>query len=168
MQNIEIKTPLRDRPSTEKRLEAMGARRMWIREQRDTFYEVPRGWLKLRETDETRPELISYERPTDYSGPRESNYDVVPVADAETWKRLLGRVLPLDKVVEKLRTLWVYEHTRIHLDEVTDLGDFLELETIVMDIDSDEAHAESERVIYALALDPDEFISVPYRDLLDP
>ena len=144
----------------------MGARRLWLRTQRDTFFQVSKGWLKLRETDETRPEIISYTRSTDHSGPRESNYDVVPVADAETWKRLLGRALPLDKVVEKQRTLWVYEHTRIHLDEVVGVGSFLELETIIMDIDPDEAKAEVDRVIYALALNRDEFVSVPYRDLV--
>ncbi len=167
MQNVEIKTPLRDRPKVEKRLEAVGARRMWQRKQRDTFFKVPKGWLKLRETEETRPEVISYERSTSHSGPRESRYDVVPVGNAETWKRLLGRVLPTDTVVEKERTLWVYEHTRIHLDAVVGLGDYLELETIIMDIDPEEAKSEAERLIQVLALDPADFVAVPYRDLLE-
>ncbi|MCZ6795355.1 MAG: class IV adenylate cyclase [Planctomycetota bacterium] len=166
MKNIEIKTPLRDRPAAERRLEGMGARNLWTKVQKDTFFRVERGWLKLREADETKPELISYSRSTEYSGPRESNYDVMPLSDAETWKRLLGRVLPVDKVVRKERTLWVYEHTRVHLDRVDTLGDYLELETVVMDIDPDEAKQESERIIFALALEPREFISVPYRDLM--
>lgn len=166
MQNIEIKTPLRDRAATEKRLEAMGARRLWSRIQKDTFFQVSKGWLKLRQTNETDPELIAYERTTAHAGPRASSYDVVPVKDGETWKRLLGRVLNVDRVVEKQRTLWVYEHTRIHLDRVEGLGDYLELETVILDIDPDEAKEESGRVIYALALEPEEFISVPYRDLL--
>ncbi|HLU46707.1 MAG TPA: class IV adenylate cyclase [Planctomycetota bacterium] len=166
MQNIEIKAPLIDRANVERRLEAMGAKRMWTRRQHDTFYKVPRGWLKLRETDGARPELISYLRSTSESGPRESDFDVIPVGEPEDWKRLLGRVLAIDAVIEKERTLWIYEHTRIHLDRVRDLGDYLELETIVADIDHDEAIAENRRVIYALALDPSTFVPLPYRDLL--
>ncbi len=116
MKNIEIKTPIGDRAAVESGLEAMGARRVWRRMQRDSFFAVKRGWLKLREADECEPELISYVRATDSSSPRTSDYDVVPVDDADVWKRLLGRVLDLDAVVEKERTLWLYEHTRIHLD----------------------------------------------------
>ena len=69
MQNIEIKTPLADRAAVERRLEAMGARRMWCRRQRDTYFQVPRGMLKLREVEGARPEIISYERSADGSGP---------------------------------------------------------------------------------------------------
>jgi adenylate cyclase len=166
MQNIEIKTLLPDRTAIERRLEAMGARRMWCRRQHDTFFQVPRGLLKLREVEGARPEVISYERSSESSGPRPSDYDVVPVGDAPTWLRLLSRVLPVDCVVDKERTLWLYEHTRIHLDRVRGLGDYLELETVVLDIDPDEAREETNRVIYALALDRSAFVTASYRDLL--
>jgi predicted adenylyl cyclase CyaB len=165
MQNIEIKTRLHDIATCERRLAAMGAKKLWTRRQTDAFYAVPRGWLKLREQDGVRPEIISYIRSIDDSGPRESDYDVIPIGEAASWKRLLGRVLNLDRVVEKTRTLWVYEHTRVHLDRVEGLGDFLELETMVLDISHDEARDENRRVIWALALNPDEFLSAPYRDL---
>lgn len=166
MENIEIKATLRDRPGTERRLEAMGAKRMWCRTQEDTFFRVEDGWLKLREVPGREPELISYRRTTDDAGPRSSEYDVARVEDATAWKRLLSRVLPVDGRVVKERTLWVYESTRIHLDRVEDLGDFIELETVVHDLDASEARSETGRVIYALALDSSDFISVPYRDLL--
>ena len=168
MQNIEIKIPLHDREKAETRLQALGAREMWTKKQVDTFFRVssPSGWLKLREADERLPELISYERSTDSADPRPSDYDVVVVKSAETWKRLLGRVLPIEAVVEKQRTLWIYEHTRVHLDRVRGLGDFLELETVVDDIRPAEARAETSRLVEALALDPKEFLSLPYKDLL--
>lgn len=168
MQNIEVKTPLRDRAKAEARLEALGARRVWTRKQADTFFGVPRSvaWLKLREAEGRPPELISYERSTGHSGPRPSDYDVIILKDAATWKRLLARVLPIEVVVRKERTLWIYEHTRIHLDRVEELGEFLELETVVDDIRIAEAREENERVVNALALDPSEFVPLPYRDLL--
>ena len=168
MQNIEVKIPLRDRANVERRLEALGARRMWTLRQEDTFFAVATGWLKLREAEGRPPEVISYQRSTDHSGPRPSEYDVIVVTDAAAWKRLLGRVLPVEGVVGKERTLWIYEHTRIHLDRVDGLGEFLELETVVQALDAGAARAESDRVIRALALNPAEFVAVPYKDLLKP
>jgi len=168
VQNIEIKTRLRDPANVEVRLLALGARRMWTTRQVDTFFQVPArsGWLKLREAEGRPPEIISYERSTDNAGPRPSHYDVIIVKDVEAWRRLLGRVLPVEAVVRKERTLWIYEHTRVHLDRVEGLGDFLELETVVEDLPPEEARKETQRVVDALGLDPAEFLSLPYKEML--
>ena len=166
MQNIEIKTRLPDRAAVEGRLKELGSRKAWVRHQRDVFFAVPKGWLKLREAGAAGAELIAYERATDDSGPRESDYDRMPVNDPETCRQLLGRALGISGVVEKVRTLYLVDHTRVHLDAVEGLGDFLELETVVDGISREEAQAETDRVIDALGLDPQEFLSVPYRDLL--
>jgi predicted adenylyl cyclase CyaB len=169
VQNIEVKTPLHDWAKAETRLEALGAKRTWTRKQVDTFFKVPleAGWLKLREAEGRPPELIAYERTTSDSGPRPSDYEVAVVKDAELMKRLLARVLPVEGVVRKERTLWIYEHTRIHLDQVDGLGDFIELETVVDDIPLSEAREEADRLVHVLALDPQEFVAVPYMRLLE-
>lgn len=166
MQNIEVKTPLAERARIEKKLSALGARPMWVRNQRDTFFDVPEGWLKLRETDGKPAELISYKRSSEHSGPRPSDYDVLVVGDGAAARRLLGRVLPLDRIVEKERTLWIYERTRVHLDRVGGLGEFLELETVVEPGKLEEAAAENARVVETLGLKAEEFIAESYRDLL--
>lgn len=165
LQNIEIKAPLRDRNRVEAKLAALGARRLWTLRQRDTFFGVEKGWLKVREVEGRPGELISYRRSTEDAGPRTSEYDVIVVGDAGACLRLLGRVLPVEKVVAKERTLWIYEHTRVHLDRVEKLGDFIELETVVEGTSLGEARAESERVADTLGLRPEEYIAVPYRDL---
>lgn len=166
MHNVEIKSRTDRLARVRERAEALGAEWQWSRAQRDTFYGVPRGWLKLRESDPEVAELISYTRATDRSGPRLSAYDVAPLDDAGRWHRLLGRVLEVEAVVEKQRELWIWRHTRIHLDQVRGLGEFVELETVVRDITAEEAEAETHRVIEALALDPAQFLAVPYRELL--
>jgi predicted adenylyl cyclase CyaB len=166
MQNIEIKSPLLDRAFVESTLERLGASREWELHQRDTFFEVSAGWLKIREQEDCPVELISYRRSTDDSGPRASDYDVEPLRDAETWKRLLGRVLERRGVVDKRRTLWLLRHTRIHLDRVAELGDFLELETVVRGITPQEAAAETDEIIESLNLDRSGFLSVPYLELM--
>lgn len=166
MQNIEIKARLSDRSNVESRLSALGARRMWTHRQKDTFFGVPKGWLKIREAEGRPPEVISYERATDRAGPRSSYYEVILVEDAEAWKRLLGRVLPADKIVEKERTLWIYEHTRVHLDRVDGLGEFLELETVVEGIPLEEAKAETQRILETLGVQRGDLVALPYRDLI--
>ena len=144
----------------------MSAEKHWTRAQCDTFFEVPSGWLKLREVEGAEAELISYRRSTDDSGPRSSDYDVAPLENAEKWKSLIGRVLPKRGVVEKERTLWIWKNTRIHLDSVHGLGEFLELETVVRDITPEEARAETDEVIDTLELDRSSFLSVPYLELM--
>jgi predicted adenylyl cyclase CyaB len=166
MQNIEVKVRLHDRANVERRLAALGARKMWTLRQKDTFFAVRMGWLKLRETDGRPPEVISYRRSTGHVGPRASDYDVLLVDDAAAWIRLLGRVLPVDKVIEKERTLWIYDHTRVHLDQVDGLGEFLELETVVEALDPAAARAETSRIADVLGLDPADFVAAPYRDLV--
>ena len=166
MQNIEIKTPIACFEKTEERLESMGAEKVWRRQQSDTFFDVPQGWLKLREADQAKPQMISYVRTTESSAPRPSSYDLIQLDDAEAWKNLLGRVLPMDCVVTKKRTLWIWKHTRIHLDQVEFLGNYLELETVVDGISLAEAEAEANQVIELLNLNRMEFISIPYREML--
>ncbi len=166
MQNFEIKAKLKDRANVEHRLRALGAKCLWTLRQMDTFFNVPRGWLKLREADGRPPELIAYERSTEVAGPRSSFYEVMALKDLEGWKRLLGRVLPVDRIVKKERTLWIYQHTRVHLDRVEQLGEFLELETVVEGISDREAHLETQRLLETLGIERSDLIAVPYKDLL--
>lgn len=166
MQNIEIKTPIDSIETIESRLAKHEANKIWTRKQADTFFEVPRGWLKLREADGAQPELISYLRPTDDSGPRPSTYDVERVRDGAAMKRLLSRVLDSECVVKKTRTLWIWKHTRIHLDEVDSLGLFLELEAVAGEIAIDEARREADQMIAGLKLHREKFISIPYREMI--
>ena len=166
MKNIEIKTPLADPDTTRQALAELGAREVWTRRQEDTFFRVERGWMKLREEDGQAPELVTYRRSTAETGPRASEYDLLPVHDAESWKRALDRVAPTLGVVSKTRTLWIWKNTRIHVDEVEELGSHLELETVVRDISVEEAHAETEHLIEALSLDRDQFLAVPYLEML--
>lgn len=166
MINIEVKCRLPDRAAIEKRLVAMGAVREWTRRQVDTFYGVSRGWMKLREED-GRAELITYVRSTDSAAARPSEYDVLPLADAEAWKRGLGRVLDAEAVVEKERTLWLHRETRVHLDRVKDLGDFLELETVARGIDVAAARRQADDMVTVLGLEEDHFLAVPYRVLIE-
>lgn len=166
MKNIEIKTPLAERAQTEEKLLSIGANLEWTRKQVDTFFNAPSGWLKLREVEGCPCELISYRRSVEDSGPRESDYDILRLEAAHELSSVLEHSLGILGIVEKQRALWLYRNTRVHLDRVKGLGDFLELETVLAGIDAGEGTAESEEVIGLLELNKELFISVPYLELL--
>jgi predicted adenylyl cyclase CyaB len=97
--------------------------------QRDTYFVVPSGRLKLREESDAVPHLISYLRP-DESGQRESRYRIVEVEQGEELIEALGSNLGVKVVVEKERRLFLWQGVRIHLDRVTALGNFIEFEAV--------------------------------------
>lgn len=130
MQNIEIKATFPDRERGIALAKSLGASDEGTLHQIDTYFCVRRGRLKLREIDGTEFQLIYYERP-DQTGPKTSAYHIVPIADPRALKVALGQAVGIWNVVEKHRALFLFEEVRIHLDQVTGLGGFLELEGVV-------------------------------------
>ncbi|HEY6781474.1 MAG TPA: class IV adenylate cyclase [Thermoleophilaceae bacterium] len=97
--------------------------------QRDTYFDVPHGGLKLREESPGAPHLIQFER-ADQAQERLSSYRVMAVDDGETALAALSTALGVRGIVAKRRHLFIWQTVRIHLDEVDDLGSFIELEAV--------------------------------------
>jgi homotetrameric cytidine deaminase len=108
---------------------ALGAEDRGVLVQRDTYFRVPDGRLKLREEDPGQDALIQYERP-DEAVARESRYRLAPVQDAAALREALDAALGTLVVVDKERRLLLWEGVRIHLDTVKGLGTFVELEGV--------------------------------------
>jgi adenylate cyclase, class 2 len=104
--------------------EARGA--IW---QRDSYFDVPFGGLKLREESPGRPHLIQFER-ADEPQQRESRYRIIEFDDAQTLLAALTAAIGLAVVVTKRRQLFLWQDVRIHLDDVEHLGTFIELEAV--------------------------------------
>jgi homotetrameric cytidine deaminase len=128
--NVELKAHDEDPGRTLERALAAGARDRGVLRQRDTYFAVPRGRLKLREEEPGGATLIAYDRPDDASE-RVSDYRLVPVAEPEAMRAALTAANGVLTVVEKRRRLLQWEESvRIHLDDVSGLGTFLELEAV--------------------------------------
>ena len=127
--NVELKAHDPDPARTLERALQAGARDEGLLRQRDTYFTVPHGRLKLREEDPGGATLIAYDRP-DAASARVSSYRLVPVADPESLRDALAAANGIDVVVVKRRHLLLWESVRIHLDEVRGLGSFLELEAV--------------------------------------
>lgn len=133
--NVEIKAVDPDPARTLERALALGASDQGVLAQRDTYFAVPGGRLKLREQEPGEAELIAYERP-DEASVRVSAYRLVPVAHAGELRAALEAAAGIRVVVAKQRRLLLWETVRIHLDEVEGLGSFVELEAVA-DVGSD-------------------------------
>ena len=164
--NIEIKARLTDLPTTLALARQVAGSEPELIAQDDTFFTSAQGRLKLRAFDDGRGELIYYERP-DQPGPKTSFYVRSPTASPDTLREALTLAHGQIGRVRKLRTLLIAGRTRIHLDRVEGLGDFMELEVVLADDDPlqagvDEAHALMAR----LGIAPAQLIDVAYLDLL--
>jgi homotetrameric cytidine deaminase len=162
--NVEVKARDADPAGTLARALALGASDEGVLRQRDTYFAVARGRLKLREQEPGGAQLIAYERP-DEAAARTSAYRLADVADPQATREALDAALGTLVVVVKRRRLLLWEDVRIHLDEVDGLGSFVELEGVAA-ADSD-LSAERERVARLTAeLALGEPSGASYSDLL--
>jgi predicted adenylyl cyclase CyaB len=165
MMNIELKARCEDLGQVREALARNGVTEAAVLRQTDTYFAAHQGRLKLREQPGHAAELIQYER-DDRAEQRSSSYTRVPVPDAQALKTALEKALGVRAVVEKERTLYLWKHTRVHLDSVAGLGTFLELETVVTDQTPEEAHAECREIRAALGIRPEHVLESSYAELL--
>lgn len=165
--NIEIKARARDFNAIRARAEAITDTPVEVIPQEDTFFSVPKGRLKLRVRRAEPAQLIYYERP-DQDGPKRSDYQIFETADPESLKLTLSRALGIRGVVRKTRYLYLVGQTRVHLDDVEDLGQFMELEVVMRPGQADaEGQAIAHDLMSKLGVEPDDLLEGAYMDLLE-
>ncbi len=166
--NVEIKARIESIDNLLPRIQAItdgGPTEIW---QDDTFFVCSTGRLKLRTFSETSGELIYYQRP-DQAGPKESFYVISPTASPNTLREALTRAYGQCGRVRKHRTLFMTGRTRIHLDKVDGLGDFLELEVVLSEGETTESGVKvAHELLARLGLSPQQLIEGAYVDLLRP
>jgi predicted adenylyl cyclase CyaB len=165
MKNLEAKFRLVDLVQAEARAAELGYTHRAILNQRDTFFRVASGKLKLREENGAAV-LIFYHRSE--SGPLMlSNYEIVPVADPPRTLRILADALGTITTVEKVRTLMMRDNVRLHLDRVANLGDFGEIEAVIADgEDPERSRGAVDEILAALGAGQADLIDVSYFEML--
>jgi adenylate cyclase class IV len=167
-ENIELKARDPDPAASERACRTLGAADGGVLVQRDTYFDVPHGLLKLREDVAAGTgELIFYRRAL-VQGLRSSRYWRAPAGDPAALADLLGAAHGVVGVVAKRRHLYLHRNVRIHLDDVEGLGSFVELESVLA-VPGAESPAEAEalaEVVGALALTHRETVAGGYLELL--
>ena len=153
--NIEIKARVADLPRTQALAAAISDTPPQTLQQRDTFFRCGNGRLKLREFETGASELIFYDR-ANVTGAKQSDYEIAQVADPDALRH-----------VEKTRVLYLVGQTRVHLDSVVGLGDFLELEVVLR---PDQSPAEGQiiaaNLMRRLGIHDSDLIATAYADML--
>jgi len=163
--NVELKARCKDLARARSVVEDLGGRPAGVLEQTDTYFRARDGRLKLREIAGERAELIWYRRP-DGADARVSDYVVAPVVDHPTLLRALGGALGIRRVVRKRREFLRWQNVRIHLDEVEDLGTFVELEAVLGPNDDEATGRERiERLRKLLGIRSRDRVAGSYGDL---
>ncbi len=156
--NIELKATDPDPSASLEVCRALGAEDRGTIAQRDTYFEVARGGLKLREEQPGRPHLIQFERANEPQQ-HESRYRIIEVSDGASLCAALATAIGIRGAVVKRRHLLLWQSVRIHLDEVEQLGTFIELEAAApADSDLDHEH----RLIAELGITDERLVALGY------
>jgi len=124
--NVEFKARIDDIDSAREKLLSLNPRSLGLDHQKDTYFGVPEGRLKLREGG-IEQSLIFYKR-SNQAATRESHVVYATLDSTTELSRVLSAALPVLGVVEKDREIYYVGETKVHLDRVEGHGFFLEIE----------------------------------------
>lgn len=185
-QNIEVKARYPDLDRAREICRQLNARFEGVLNQIDTYFQTNAGRLKLRQirsgeaavassnaddagvapTTEERAELISYNRPNNASI-RSSHYTIEPVIHPAARLAELSRTHRRTCIIRKRRELYLWHNVRIHLDDVEQLGAFIEFEGVVgPDADEQLSRQRVDRLVNEFAIAPADQVGGSYSDLL--
>src|SRR5262245_795683 len=186
--NIELKARISDLPAAREIALLVATESLGVQQQTDIYFHCPQGRMKLREIVEieppprivasvtrtagrdrgetaTRAQLIWYDR-TDAPSARESDYQITEVLDPERIRELKAQ-MGIHVVVSKRREIFLFHNVRIHLDEVAQLGTFIEFEAVLgRGANESAGQAQLAALRDQFHILPRDLLSTSYADLL--
>jgi len=164
--NVEIKARCNNPDLIRKYLTEHEAEFKGTDHQTDTYFNVAKGRLKLREGN-IENNLIFYHRP-DRPGAKESHFQLVKVVDSSGLKNVLSEALGVKTVVEKKREIYFIANVKFHIDEVQGLGNFAEIEAsnLYQDMPKEELQKQCNFYLDELMIRQQELIADSYSDML--
>ncbi|MEW6733468.1 MAG: class IV adenylate cyclase [Acidobacteriota bacterium] len=166
-ENLELKAYARDLGESRRRLVAAAIPRLGLEHQRDYYLVVGEQRVKIRIIDDTHAFLIPYQRANTRNA-KASRYRLQELSCTEALATVANAEV-LTTVI-KQREIFLYAgNTRIHLDQVEGLGEFIEFEYLIRYGDEAEwlqAHKTLEYLTELLAIAPQDCLAGSYSDLL--
>lgn len=164
--NVEIKARCKSPENIRRYLLINKAEFKGTDEQSDTYFNVPNGRLKLREGN-IENNLIFYER-SNQSGPKNSHFNLVKVDDAKGLKEALTKSNGVKVVVKKKREIYYISNVKFHIDEVPELGSFVEIEAgnVFVDLSENELKDQCDFYMQEFKIGPEDLVEVSYSDML--
>ena len=163
MLNFELKTRISNYEKIIEKMKNIGAVYKETMNQIDYYLQIGVNKEKIREINNQIISLISYKR-SEKRGRKDSNY-IIKTLSSEQKESFLEKKPPLC-TVSKIRQLWMYKNTRIHIDNVIGLGNFMELETVVKDISKNQGLDEFKEIVNKLEIKLEKTEPYSYSDLI--
>lgn len=141
MKNFELKAVCVDSRGALKAVKMLKASYKGILIQRDVYFGISPGRLKLRSINNSVHQLIYYKR-SNRSSAKFSNYYISEITHPKRVEKILGGIYGIKVIVSKSRKLYLWQNARIHLDNVHSLGKFIEFEIVCNTIEQEKESAE--------------------------
>ncbi len=161
--NLEIKIRLENASQINSIRKSLSNYTRSSEKQTDIYYKFEKGRLKLRIINDKDGNLILYDR-AEKKSKRISHYTISRTKDFRELDYILTRQFGVLIKVIKKREIYIQNNVRVHLDKVTGLGNFLEIEIIYSDLLN--AKKQMAQLTGLLNLDETKFIKNSYSDLL--
>jgi predicted adenylyl cyclase CyaB len=163
LKNFEIKCRISNLSAIKEKLSSDRNYKYSVEKQRDIYYNVKSGRLKLRIINEKNSDLIYYNR-KEKNSERVSNFVISSTLNFRELNFIMTEQFKVMVIVNKKREIFVKDNIRIHLDTVNKLGKFLEIEIMFKDLNK--AKKLMEELKEMLNLNSKDFIKSSYSDLL--
>ncbi len=164
--NFEFKAKAADIKNLENKLLGLNPKFIGEDHQIDTYFNVPKGRLKLREGN-IENSLICYER-KNIAGAKQSDIILYEHHPDKNIKEILIKSLGIKAIVNKLRKIYFIDNVKFHFDTVKHLGEFVEVEAIDKDENIGIEKLKEQCDYYAsfFEIKPLDYIAISYSDMI--
>lgn len=153
-----MKARCADHKSILKAVKLPGTRNMGILKQRDVYFKLSPGRLKLRSVNNTIHQLIYYKR-SNRASAKFSNYFISEIIHPKRVEKILCEIYGIRVIITKRRKLYLWQNVRIHIDTVDKLGKFIEFEIVCRSKQQESESAEKMKYLKR-------FFNIQKRDIL--
>jgi predicted adenylyl cyclase CyaB len=167
IRNYEFKARVDDLQEYEKMLLTLNPEFRGTDHQADTYFNVKRGRLKLREGN-IENALINYNR-DDIAGSKSSDVILYRHAPDAALKEILVKQFGIRVVVSKIRRIYFIGNVKFHFDSVEGLGTFIEVEAIddKDEFTTDQLKAQCDHYLHFFGVKKDQLVDRSYSDMVE-
>ena len=164
--NFEFKARTTELENLEKKFLELDPKFIGEDNQTDTYFNVTRGRLKLREGN-IENSLIWYER-ANTAGAKQSEVLLYQHQPDKTLKEILIKLHGIKVIVEKRRRIYFIDNVKFHFDTIAELGTFIEVEAIDKDgsLGIEKLKEQADKYAEFFKIEPEDFIALSYSDML--
>lgn len=166
MKNLELKVKCVDHMAALRAVKLLKARDMGTLNQRDVYFNISPGRLKLRSINDLVHQLIYYKR-ANRAAAKFSNYYISEIVHPKRVEHILKEIYGIKVIVSKRRKLYLWQNVRIHIDSVKELGKYLEFEIVCRTAIQQKRSAEIMKYLKKIFnIKNSEILSSSYSDMM--